>query len=448
MFAFVLQDILVEMVVPHSAIYRPSDLYVMHNAEAMSDLESGKAYAGVDDLFLPSGSRPEGLALEDDWGHEAADWDQMWLEGGTLGVFVPDGHPERGQSCLTFSPEGCRPAFTKLEIWDLSGLQKDWWHESCVYEAGGLQLLDTYNTVRRIMDTIDKGQPVSGPAGQRGVKDYVTTLVCSGPHPDLQQEFQLRPRGQWPPTSLIDEIIKLPMLLVLVGHKHSPESRLEARISWSHLEIKLIQELPETLRQGYIACKYTLKRFLAAHRGKHGTDDGEGRSKLCSYHIKTALLHYLEKRPPLLITSPFQLFLDLLNELQGYLDVGKLPHYFVLQCNLLETVGDNERHIACRAIRDILSDPLDALLTSPICPQQIYGQVRPNDLVVTFRRFSAHPRFKRNRNDVSELLTQVDEWRYQRYREQCRKDNDRYWILRVSGRPEVTSLVDMLNQIQ
>ena len=87
------------------------------------------------------------------------------------------------------------------------------------------------------------------------------------------------------------------MLLVLVGHKHSPEYNLQARISWSYSELKVLQEVPESVRHGYIACKYVLKHFLKLRRGKNEASDG--RSRVGSYNIKTVFLLYLEKTPQL-----------------------------------------------------------------------------------------------------------------------------------------------------
>ena len=284
------------------------------------------------------------------------------------------------------------------------------------------------------------GAPISGPTAQRGTRDFVTTLVCNGPHPDMDKEFANRPR-QWPPASLISVLLKLPMLLVLVGHKLSPEFHLQARISWSRFELKLIQELPKSVHQGYIACKYVLKRLLKARRGQNNA--GEGRNCVSSYHIKTTLLRYLEKTPPSMITSPFGLFLDLLNELDEYFKMRKLPHYFLAQCDLLETVADDELCIARQVIGEILSDPLNALLTSPTHPEQIYGEVSPDYIASAFLGVCSHPTSAQCREDLSEVLAPVDKRRRQRYREQREMDERR-----VSGRAELTGLVDTLRRMK
>ena len=372
----VFQDVVLEMVFPRCGVCRVRDGEVRDNEEVMSKLQSGDAYRHeyyIGDLL--SGSRAEGLAMDDHWGHDEADWDYMNLRGGRIGVNIPGGQQSRGEACLDFRPEGCPAAYSKLLITDLRGLKRhymiDDWIEEGVYRSGDQCWLDTYRAVRGMKDD---DETISGPAAQSGTDDWVNTLVCNGSHPDMYQEFANRPR-QWPPAALISDLLKLPMLLVLVGHKLSPEFHLQARISWSHLELKLIQELPESVRQGYIACKYVFKRFLKAHRGQNETGEGtETKNSVSSYYIKTTFLRYLEKTHPSMIKSPFSLFLDLLHELNKHLRGRKLPHYFVAQCNLLETVEQGELRIAQQVIEEILLDPLNALLTSPTAPQEIYGK--------------------------------------------------------------------------
>ena len=363
-----------------------------------------------------------------------------------MGVNIPGGQQSRGWACLDFRPEGCPAAYTKLLITDLRGLEYTQ-IGSCVHRSGGKTWLNTYEAVWAMKDS---RETISGPAAQSGTRDWVNTLVCNGPHPDMYQEFANRPR-QWPPAALISDLLKLPMLLVLVGHKLSPEFHLQARISWSHLELKLIQELPESVRQGYIACKYVFKHFLKAHRGHNETGKGkETKNSVSSYYIKTTFLRYLEKTHPSMITSPFRLFLDLLHELNTYLKGRKLPHYFVAQCNLLETVEEGELCLAQQVIEKILSDPLNALLTSPTAPQEIYGEVHPDyHLVSAFSRVFSHPTScDQSWRGLSDLLARVDERRLQRYREQHEEDEDEDEYYRVSGRAELTGLVDSLKQIK
>ena len=452
----VLQDIAVEAAFPKSGIRRITDRRMKMNDERMSWLEDKSLYCREGGRRgLTTGSKGEQLAMETAWGHPDADLDVMFINGGRLGVYVAGGLQQRGQSCLEFRHEGCPAAYCRLEVTDIIRLSESrlaygdtdgWCDYSCVDESHGKLWLNTYNALRRMKDTYryTRDNPtLAGPAAQSTDNiERVQTLVCSDPHPDLHKEFQTRQRGSWPSVSLIKYILQLPMLLVLVGHKGSPESifKQQARTSWSHLELKLMQDLSESVRQGYIAFKYVMKRFLEAHRGQD--EAVYGRSRVSSYHLKVVFLRFLEKRPPSEITSPFGLILDLLRELDEYLKVGNLPHYFLAECNLLETVGDDERGIARQVIANILSDPLNALLTSPTDPQQIYGEVSPDDLVTAFRGISDHPTYEQCQ-DLSRLLTRVDKRRQQRFTEQRQEDERE---LKVSRRPEPTGLADMLKQ--
>ena len=441
---------MVEAAFPVGAICQLSDSIVKRNTKLISELGCKKPYTcgGI----LVTGSRAEGLALEDTWGHPPADTDVMKLEGSEIIVHVPEGH--RGidsPSCLTYRPERCPAGYTKLEVSNTDRLSRAgwrWWRGSCVYNDGSRRWLNTYTTMRRIMkeygrNDVDSKRVISGPAGQCRATDTVPTLVCNSPHPELEQEFCRRPRGQWPPTSLINLMRQLVILLVLVGHRYSSEFefRLQARLSWSACELALIRELPGSVLQGFIACKYVLKRFLANRRGRNEFIDG--RSRVGSYHIKIVFIHFLEKNPESLTASPYRLFLDLLFEINVYLEMGKLPHYFQAKCDLLETVGEDERWHVRQAIRDILSDPVHALLTSPTDPQQIYGKVRPDDLVVAFGQVSTRPTCERSRKHLCELLASVDECRQRKYEELLARDDK----LVVSGRAELVGLVDAMEQI-
>ena len=442
---------MVEVAYPRCAFSQLSDDYVWENTYAISTLKSAYVYKNGWGRRLTAGSRAEGLAMEDNWGHPAADWDTMRLYGDRWGVSVPDGRQVDEDARLIYNCMGCPAAYCRLEVVHPRSIKKelksvhshgkwDRWVKVplCIHYDGGRYWLDTYRTVRMMTIGVESMSSMNGPAELDGLNEYVRTLVCDAAHPDLERRFRHEGQGKWPTVRLTEDILQLPMLLVLVGHKYSPDFKCQARLSWSHCELRLIQELSERVRQGYIACKYVLKYFLTAHRGQNKADGG--RSRVGSYHIKTVFLHYLEKTPPVMISSPFVLFIDLLQDLDNYLEIGKLPHYFLPQCNLLETVGRKERDLARRAIKIILSDPLAALLTSPSQPQQIYGEVGPDVLVNYSRIVSTHPASEQGRNDVSVLLGRLDERRQQRYLEQREMDMDKY--RKVSERPHLTRLVE------
>ena len=260
-------------------------------------------------------------------------------------------------------------------------------------------------------------------------------------------EYLERPRGEWPTIEQLDEIKQLPVTLVLVGSKESENPDQEARESWSPAEMLLISKLPNYIKQGFIAAKFIFKSFIKHHPMNETAD---GRSHVSSYHLKTALLHHLEKTPPSQINSPFQLMINVLHDLHMYLEEGTLPHYFLPKCNLLATVGHDEQQVALQAIKDIYSDPVIAILKSPSKPNEIYGNnICPDELVDTFRRVCTHPACERSQGNLFLLLSKLDEGRLEHYGRRLEADAavDAEDDCRVSGRPELTGLVDMLQKI-
>ena len=276
------------------------------------------------------------------------------------------------------------------------------------------------------------------------VIDVVPTLVANAAHLAIDDYLQ-RSRGEWPPQDQLDEIQQLPICLVLVGSKESDHPDQEARASWSPAEMILISKLPNIIKQGFTATKFTFKSAIKIIRD--GNVTREGRSHVGSYHLKTTLLHHLEKTPPHKINSPFCLMINLLYDLQGYLMKDTLAHYFLQECNLLTTIGHDERRIALEAIRVVLTDPIKTIIKCPSKPNQIYGAVIcPNDLVSAFRYVSADPSCKKGREAFAIILSQLDQWRELRYIKQLEQDENEDPNFVVSSRPDLTGLADMLEK--
>ena len=459
---------MLEAVFPTAAIYQLTDHRVRLNQSTLmtlSTLLSGQVHreVGVRERWrLIAGSKAEGLCVQLQWGHEWPDIDVMYLYGAQLGVCVTQEHMAtrqrhsshtsssssssgcHGDSCLEYEPEGCPPAYTRLRVTDRQALLT---HPnvdaSCMVECDGhYWLLSTalneaiqgdFN--QAITDPAKRSTSISGPAGQAmgGLFDIVPTLVANKPHINRLSS------PEWPSHDQRQQIQQLPMNLVLVGHKESPRKDQEFRHSWSTGEMVLISPLPYHIKQGYIAFKYVMKHFLKMNRGQNKTDDG--RSKIGSYHFKTTFLYHLENTPPSKIDSPFGLMMDLFRDFINYLNHDKLPHYFLPECNLLTTVGDEERQIARKSIHGILLDPISAVLKCPSVPTQIYGTIQPGDLVTVFHQVSTYPCCERSRDELLLLLSRLDEWRQQCYRRLLEEDNDEDEEFRVSGRPELRGLV-------
>ena len=267
--------------------------------------------------------------------------------------------------------------------------------------------------------------------------DNVPTLVANGPHPAMKDYLQ-RPRREWPPQEQLDEIQQMPMVLVLVGSKESQNPDKEARNSWSTGEMLLISKLPKIVKKGLIAAKFTFKYCVKIHRNRNAA--GDGRSHIGSYHLKTTLPNLLEKTPPSKFNSATSVMMNVLQDLSMYLKRGNLPHYFLPECNLLATVGCNERQIALRAIQDIGCCPIATILKCPSNPTEIYGDICPEELVAAFRRISTNPCSDHGWENLAQLLSRLDHWRQYRYSGLLEADG--YYS--VSNRPGLTMLVDML----
>ena len=447
-------SVALEAVVPQCAIVRLNEHHVESNHESLSSLWAGIMYGSKERCNLITGSRAEGLAVQwpISWGHPESDADIMELIGGHLGVHVPQGRHPPGCAVLRYRPEGCPPAYCKIEVTDIGRLMEIEINKvtfqpldaRCVHRSEGVDWLHTQNLHRRLRDHHD----ISGPAGMSrtmlGFTDRVPALVCSDAHPDIDQNYLHRPRHGWPSSQQLAVIKQLPMIHVLTGHKLSPPDEIpfQARFSWSPAEMVLIMDLPLNIKQVYIAVKYTFKHFMEKFRGSEGPV--HGRSTIGSYYLKTVFLRLLEKTPPTTIRSQLDLMLSLLYDLYGYIAGGKLPHYFLPDCDLLETVEPEERRIALDVIHHILSDPLRAILTCPTHPRCIYGKVQPGTLVDAFHQVSSHPTSARTRGHLLMLLGHLDETRQKRYHEQQECD-ERPWR-RVSGRPQLMGLVEMLRE--
>ena len=272
--------------------------------------------------------------------------------------------------------------------------------------------------------------------------DRYPTLVATGPHPAIE-DYLKRSRGEWPPLEQLREVEKMPMCLVLVGSKEAHNPDQQARNSWSAGEMVLISQLPQLIKKGLIAAKCTFKHYVQVYRDNNVT--GDGRSHVGSYHLKTTLPNHLENTPPSEFTSAFGVMMSVCQNLSTHLRKGNLPHYFLPECNLLTTVGCNERQIALEAIHHIVCNPIAAILKCPLRPRDLYGDICPDDLVAAFSRVSAHPCYERRWDDLVHLLSQLDRWRRVRYRQQLASDESEP---RVYGRPELAGLVVMLEKIK
>ena len=127
--------------------YSGSGLSLMEGEAALENEETMKKMISLDrfhSLYIGvfhAGSSAEGLAVQDSWGHEPTDHDEMLLFGQQLCVHIPLGSKSSDESILVYRPEGCPPGYSKLEVIDTQALKQTLvWDQqlgaSCIHNSG------------------------------------------------------------------------------------------------------------------------------------------------------------------------------------------------------------------------------------------------------------------------------------------------------------------------
>ena len=421
-----------------------------------------------------SGSRAEGLAMRVGWGHEEPDLDIMFMWERLWGVAIKTIPPlSITGATIILETQGCRPGFCRLRVHgdhekmagymasftgrygpDIYGVRA-----SCIVEKGGKRWISPRQVVKILIDE-PSGYHIEAEASpavpmKGGAAEVVTTLICAHPLPFVTAYLKRRRFTHWPTEETLDDITKLPTLIVAAGHKQSAGRDIEWRISCSHMELVIINTLPLWVKQAYWAFKYIMKRGLGSTEAYGNIKQLEGRSKICSFHLKMTLFWELEKTESSRYKSSFYLMLRLFLAFVQFLEDGQLPHYFMPRCNLLDCVARSDLDAAAHYIKDtVLFDPIGAIISSPRYPNQLYsspnsgnGSVKQADIVAGFRQLfqmviRRPPSYQQSINHMDEILSRLDTYRGQRFvTSSIRKKHT------PSAPNQLIILVDMFSQI-
>ena len=224
---------------------------------------------------------------------------------------------------------------------------------------------------------------LQGPAYSHGFNDeiehfstdHIVTLMCCGPLSCMKLFYRRQRSAHWPNRHTMEKLTNIPGMLVCTGHKlfSEEDQKLQFRFSFSTQEQLLARDMPQWVKQGYIAFKYTIKTHL--DKARQFSIVSAGRRNICSYHLKTVLLWTLERPDAWKKPCPFYFMMLLLEHLNAYLQPQPpfLPHYFLPECNLLETTDTDDVYLALCIIYDIQQNPVTAIINAPTSPGQLYG---------------------------------------------------------------------------
>ena len=153
--------------------------------------------------------------------------------------------------------------------------------------------------------------------------DFVPALRSPG-WPKVAQEWIRRER-KWPSSKIVRNVIKDGFHLVVKSPKVGGNPNCDFRISFSHAEYLLSQEMNDIQRE----CYRCLKKYHRAYLSKHPKG-------LVSFHLKNILLQTIEETGSDVWTESNQAgcLLKLLSNLLKALTQRHLPHFFVKSYNM------------------------------------------------------------------------------------------------------------------
>jgi len=143
----------------------------------------------------------------------------------------------------------------------------------------------------------------------------------------------------WPDSATVDRVVSNGCDVVHVAHRQCRQdewmSKHQWRLSFSRAEIVLINSWMPVQQIVY----HMLRDFMKTERLTDSADNSEA-AKVSNYHIKTLMLWACELKPNIWWTDDFSLIrisVELINDLAVWLTQERCPHYFINNCNLIDS---------------------------------------------------------------------------------------------------------------
>ena len=170
-------------------------------------------------------------------------------------------------------------------------------------------------------------------------QDTVPCMRCLS-WPPQAADWPTRDRNYgWPESATVDRVVSNGCDVVGVPHRQCRQDErvrhIQHRLSFSRAEIVLINSWIPVQQIVY----HMLRVFVKAERLTADADDFET-SELSNYHVKTTMLWECERMPERWWSEDISLVgicAELLHKLATCLSEARCPHYFVNDCNLIDS---------------------------------------------------------------------------------------------------------------
>jgi len=153
--------------------------------------------------------------------------------------------------------------------------------------------------------------------------------------PSQAADWPTRPRYRdWPDSATVDRVVSNGCDVVRVAHRLCKQDKRASqwRMSFSRAEIVLLNSWMPVRQIVY----HMLRIFMKTERLTDGTEN-TGTKILSNYHIKTLMLWVCEQQAYVSEFNVVRVCVRLLKTLSFWLSEARCPHYFINNCNLLDS---------------------------------------------------------------------------------------------------------------
>ncbi|XP_069104769.1 uncharacterized protein [Argopecten irradians] len=307
-----------------------------------------------------------GGSVGDGFRFKTSDHDAMHTMKYIVAVYEEQTHlipvEDQGKQVVYVREMDCRPGYVNLEIPRIShgsGFTSVFLNaivplNDSMYLSSDIYRQTKVDAFQRVLNV---GHVSHGPCSTVYSKHFGRSVDLTDAFhciswPKAATEWIHRPRFYgWPTESMIEKIVRGGCHLVPVGDKCSPDTLLQWRISFASAEQMLVHSLTHPQFRMYGLLKHLLVQIEDLLEYIIGDSD-----IVCSYFIKTLILHAVETTPYLLCSenNTYLCFRFCLSILIEWVRSGYCPNYFIPTNNMfLRKVHGEARQKLLHLLKDM-----------------------------------------------------------------------------------------------